>query len=88
MLRPIQQRCDGCVGRWRARSGQSSVRVLATSVAADDLKVQLVRAVANTDRGRKTTAQQRQLILQLVQQLEETNPTVYDMVGHTHCNKA
>lgn len=34
-----------------------------------------MRTVANTGRGRNTTPQQRRQILELVQQLEDGNPT-------------
>ena len=40
-------------------------------------QVQLVRAVANTNRGRRSSPSQRQQILQLVQELEDSNPTRY-----------
>lgn len=46
-------------------------------------QMQLVRSVANTARGRQTTIVQRKQILQLVQELENNNPTTCAALAKT-----
>lgn len=50
-------------------------------------QAQLVRSVGSTQRGRNTTPQERQTILQLIESLEQQNPTPYVLVTPVHLHK-